>query len=55
MVRELVEAGLDELLHCRSLVDDALHDVVDRPDLNGSPALPHLFLKQSCRTRSKFV
>lgn len=46
MVRELVEARLDELLHRGSLVDDTLHDVVDRLYFNGSPALPHLFLKQ---------
>lgn len=54
MVRELVQAGLDELLHCGSLVDDTLHDVVDRLHFNGSPALPHLFLKQSiCRPTRK--
>lgn len=55
MVRELVEAGLDELLHCGSLVDDTLHDVVDRLYFNGGPALPHLFLKQwICRPTNNF-
>lgn len=44
VVRELVEARLDELLHRGGLVDHALHHVVDRLDLNGRPALAHLFL-----------
>lgn len=44
VMRELVEARLDELLHRRGLIDDALHHVVDRLDLNGSTALAQLFL-----------
>lgn len=43
-MRELAEAGLDKLLHRRGLVDDPLHHVVDRLDLNGRRALAHLFL-----------
>lgn len=55
MVRELVEARLDELLHRGGLVNDALHHVVDRLNLNGSPAPAHLFLvcganSNRCRT-----
>lgn len=44
MMRKLVKARLYELLHRWGLVDDALHHVVDRLDLNGSPALAQLFL-----------
>lgn len=53
-MREFVEARLDELLHGRGLVYDALHDVVDRLDLNGSATLAQLFLvrgtQQCCST-----
>lgn len=44
MVGELVEARLDELLHRRGLVNDALHHVVDRLDLHRCRALAQLFL-----------
>lgn len=44
VMRELVEARLDEVLHGRGLVDHALHHVIDCLYLDGSPTLAHLFL-----------
>lgn len=44
MVCKFMQARLDELLHGRCLVDGAIHDVVDRLDLDRCSALPHLFL-----------
>lgn len=47
---ELLEAGLDQLLHGGSLVDDTLHDVVNRPYLHRCLALPNLFLRREAKS-----